>query len=58
MRSERYDRPLTELFSLEDEIIAKTVVAIQVKLTDGEQANKSEGKLEGVGARHPRLRAV
>ena len=36
--SERYERPLGELFALEDDIIMKTVVALQVRLVEGEQA--------------------
>jgi adenylate cyclase len=36
--SERYDRPLTELFALQDEIRQKIVTALKVKLTPEEQA--------------------
>jgi len=36
--SERYDRELKEIFELQDEITQKIVVALEVKLTDGEQA--------------------
>jgi TolB-like protein/class 3 adenylate cyclase/Flp pilus assembly protein TadD len=36
--SERYDRPLTELFALQDEIRQKIVFALKVKLTPEEQA--------------------
>ncbi len=36
--SDRYDRKLTELFAVQDEITSKIVVALKVKLTDGEQA--------------------
>jgi tetratricopeptide (TPR) repeat protein len=35
--SERYDRPLTELFALQDEIRQKIVFALKVKLTPEEQ---------------------
>ena len=35
--SERYDRPLTELFALQDEIRQKIVTALRVKLTPEEQ---------------------
>ncbi len=35
--SERYDRPLTELFALQDEIRQKIVTALKVKLTPEEQ---------------------
>jgi adenylate cyclase len=36
--AERYDRDLTEIFRLQDEITMKIVTALQVKLTEGEQA--------------------
>src|SRR5262249_19296853 len=36
--SERYDRPLTEIFVLQDEIRQKIVTALKVKLTPDEQA--------------------
>lgn len=36
--SEKYDREMGELFDLQDEITKKIVVALQVELTDGEQA--------------------
>src|SRR5712692_1852873 len=36
--SERYDRPLTEIFALQDEIRQKIVTALKVKLTKEEQA--------------------
>jgi tetratricopeptide (TPR) repeat protein len=36
--SERYDRPLTDLFALQDEIRQKIVFALKVKLTPEEQA--------------------
>jgi len=36
--AERYDRDLKDLFALQDEITMKILVAIQVKLTEGEQA--------------------
>src|SRR5882672_1873372 len=35
--SERYDRPLTEIFALQDEIRQKIVTALRVKLTPEEQ---------------------
>ncbi len=35
--SERYDRPLTEIFALQDEIRQKIVTALKVKLTPDEQ---------------------
>ncbi len=36
--AERYDRDLKGIFALQDEITKKIVTALQVKLTDGEQA--------------------
>jgi adenylate cyclase len=36
--AERYDRELKEIFALQDEITLKILVAMQVKLTEGEQA--------------------
>jgi TolB-like protein/class 3 adenylate cyclase len=36
--SERYDREMKEVFALQDELTKKIVVAVQVKLTEGEAA--------------------
>ena len=36
--SERYDRNLEDIFTIQDEITLKILTALQVKLTDGEQA--------------------
>ncbi len=36
--AERYDRKMTELFALQDEITDRIVVALRVKLTEGEEA--------------------
>jgi adenylate cyclase len=36
--SERYDREMREVFALQDELTKKIVVAVQVKLTEGEGA--------------------
>ena len=50
--SERYDRKLTELFAVQDEITQKIVVALQVELTEGEQARvraRSTNNLEAWG---------
>jgi adenylate cyclase len=44
--AERYDRDLTDLFALQDEITMRILTAIRVKLTEGEQALKL-GKLRG-----------
>ncbi len=35
--AERYDRDMTELFALQDEITDKIVIALQIKLTQGEE---------------------
>jgi TolB-like protein/Tfp pilus assembly protein PilF len=35
--SERYDRPLTDIFAVQDEIVQKIVTALRVKLTPEEQ---------------------
>jgi adenylate cyclase len=46
--AERYDRSLTDLFALQDEITMEILTAIQVKLTEGEQASGSGyGKFRG-----------
>jgi adenylate cyclase len=36
--AERYDRDLKDIFALQDEITMRIIVAMQVKLTEGEQA--------------------
>jgi adenylate cyclase len=38
MWSEKFDRDLEDIFALQDEITLKVVVALQVELTEGEQA--------------------
>jgi len=35
--AERYDRPLTDIFALQDEVTQKIVAALAVRLTEGEQ---------------------
>jgi len=45
--SERYDRELKDIFALRDEITMKSLTAVRVKLTDGEQA-----RLYGKGAKN------
>ena len=37
--SERYDRDLKDLFALQDEVTLKILMAMQVKLTEGEEAS-------------------
>jgi adenylate cyclase len=36
--SQKFDRPLKDIFALQDEITMKIMIALQVKLTEGEQA--------------------
>jgi len=38
--AERYDRKLKDIFALQDEITLKILTALQVKLTEGEQARR------------------
>ena len=43
--AERYDRKLTEFFSIQDEITQKIVVSLQVKLTEGKEAEIRSGTM-------------
>ena len=45
--AERYDRDLEDLFALQDEVTLKILTAMQVKLTEGEQASRSEKYFKG-----------
>ena len=45
--AERYDRDLTDIFTLQDEITIKTLTAIRVKLTEGEQASTYDKYYKG-----------
>jgi adenylate cyclase len=45
--AERYNRDLTDLFALQDEITMKILTAIRVKLTEGEQASMGEKYFKG-----------
>jgi len=50
--AERYDRNMKELFALQDEITREIVLALRVKLTEGEQAlvrHRSTNNLEAWG---------
>jgi adenylate cyclase len=38
--AERYDRDLTDLFALQDEVTIKILTAMRIKLTEGEQARR------------------
>jgi len=46
--AERYDRDLKDIFTLQDEITMKIVTALQIKLTDGEQARIWSKKTENL----------
>jgi adenylate cyclase len=46
--AERYDRDLKDLFALQDEITLKIVTALQIKLTEGEQARLWGEKIENI----------
>ncbi|MBE9533458.1 MAG: tetratricopeptide repeat protein, partial [Proteobacteria bacterium] len=48
--AERYDRPLKEIFALQDEITMKILTALQVKLTEGQQARVFAGGTEDFDA--------
>ena len=48
--SERYDRELKDMFALQDEIALKIIGAIQVELTEGEQAHLRTKKTENLQA--------
>ncbi len=45
--SERYDRDLKDLFALQDEVTLKILTAMQVKLTEGEQASSGRKIFQG-----------
>jgi adenylate cyclase len=45
--SERYDREMKDLFALQDEVTLKILMAMQVKLTEGEQASLGERHFKG-----------
>jgi adenylate cyclase len=48
--SERYDRDLRDLFSLQDEIARQIMTALQVKLTEGEYASGIAGSTSNLKA--------
>ena len=50
MWSERYDRELSDIFALQDEITMKLINAMQIKLTSGEQARLWEGATTNIQA--------
>jgi TolB-like protein/Flp pilus assembly protein TadD len=48
--AEKYDRDLKDIFALQDEITLKVIAALQVKLTEGEQALIVAGRTESFDA--------
>jgi TolB-like protein/class 3 adenylate cyclase len=48
--AERYDRGMTDLFALQDEITEHIVTALRIKLTDGEQARVHRKHTRSVAA--------
>jgi adenylate cyclase len=44
--AERYNRNLTDLFALQDEITLRILTAVRVKLTDGEQASLKQNTFD------------
>jgi len=46
--AERYDRDLKDIFALQDEIMLKIVTALQIKLTEGEQARMMSKETENI----------
>jgi len=48
--AERYDRGLGNVFAMQDEITMKVLTALQVKLTEGEQARVSAKNTENIEA--------
>jgi TolB-like protein/class 3 adenylate cyclase/Tfp pilus assembly protein PilF len=56
--AERYDRDLTDLFALQDDITIKVLKAIQVKLTEGEFVFRAEKYFRGKQGRDCYLKMV
>jgi adenylate cyclase len=56
--SERYERPLKDIFALQDEIVQKIVLALRVKLTPEEQARFKRAPTTNLQAYDYYLRAV
>lgn len=48
--AERYDRELTDIFELQDEITREIVTALQVRLTEGEQARLRRRQTDDLAA--------
>ena len=54
--SENYDRDLTDIFVLQDEIALNLMYAMQIKLTSGEQARLWEGDMKNIQAFDKQMR--
>ena len=54
--SENYDRDLTDIFALQDEITLNLMYAMQIKLTSGEQARLWEGDTKNIQAFDKQMR--
>jgi adenylate cyclase len=54
--SENYDRDLTDIFALQDEIALSIMYAMQIKLTYGEQARLWEGDTKNIQAFDKQMR--
>jgi len=48
--AERYDRELVDIFNLQDEITSEIVTALEVRLTEGEQARLRRRQTDDLGA--------
>ncbi len=55
--AERYDRELADIFDLQDEITQEIVTALQVELTEGEQARLRRRQTNDIGAWERYVRA-
>ncbi len=55
--AERYDRELADIFDLQDEITQEIVTALQVQLTEGEQARLRRRQTNDIGAWERYVRA-
>jgi adenylate cyclase len=56
--SERYDRQLKDLFELQDDVINKVLVELQVKLTEGDNARVASRKTANLDAWLLRVQAL
>ena len=56
--SENYDRDLSDIFALQDEITLKLIDTMQIKLTFGEQARLWEGGTTSIQAYDMQMRGI